>query len=327
MTALVFVVLVLLWPSEVPPQDSPLPEAPEIDLVGTPSEFDSTRSSFSIAFHGVRSDLRLMSMFVMPGEEVHVSIGERNRQITLAADSGTVVQSDSGRWSWTAPVAPGLYELTFREEKTRETIILRAFVKVPFHADSLSVNGYQIGQYAREPYRGNSFYTFPTGFVEVQPDLLEQRISPHFTIGQFVAKQVSPYPKYLLLQEKLILKLEELLRLVNQSIRPTPTFHVMSGFRTPHYNRLIGNTTTYSVHLYGGAADIFVDNDGDTYMDDLNGDGSADVEDARILADLVEDQVDEPWYHGYVGGLGIYSPAPHRGPFIHVDVRGERARW
>ena len=28
-----------------------------------------------------------------------------------------------------------------------------------------------------------------------------------------------------------------------------------------------------------------------------------------------------------VGGLGIYGPAPHRGPFIHVDVRGEAARW
>ena len=29
----------------------------------------------------------------------------------------------------------------------------------------------------------------------------------------------------------------------------------------------------------------------------------------------------------FVGGLGIYGPAPHRGPFVHVDTRGEPVRW
>jgi len=35
----------------------------------------------------------------------------------------------------------------------------------------------------------------------------------------------------------------------------------------------------------------------------------------------------ETWYQPFIGGLGIYGPKPHRGPFVHVDVRGFRARW
>jgi hypothetical protein len=42
---------------------------------------------------------------------------------------------------------------------------------------------------------------------------------------------------------------------------------------------------------------------------------------------MVESMRDEAWYEPLVGGLGIYGPAPHRGPFVHVDTRGRPARW
>jgi hypothetical protein len=51
---------------------------------------------------------------------------------------------------------------------------------------------------------------------------------------------------------------------------------VMSGFRTPRYNKSGGNTggrANLSRHMYGDASDIFVDNDGNGTMDDLNRDG------------------------------------------------------
>ena len=41
------------------------------------------------------------------------------------------------------------------------------------------------------------------------------------------------------------------------------TFRILSGYRTPFYNRSIGNETHYSRHVYGDAADIYVDEDGD----------------------------------------------------------------
>ena len=60
-------------------------------------------------------------------------------------------------------------------------------------------------------------------------------------------------------------------------------------------------------------------------MDDLNGDGRVDINDAHILAaaaDSVERQHPE-----LVGGIGIYPATGAHGPFVHIDARGTRARW
>ena len=99
----------------------------------------------------------------------------------------------------------------------------------------------------------------------------------------------------------------------------------MSGYRTPWYNADIGNTTVYSQHLFGSAADIFVDADGDGRMDDLNGDSAVDTADARWLADLVEAVVAEQ--PSLAGGMSVYPANAAHGPFVHIDVRGVRARW
>ena len=130
-----------------------------------------------------------------------------------------------------------------------------------------------------------------------------------------------------MLDGDLLLKLERLLRAVNEAGVRAPTFAVLSGFRTPAYNKAIGNTTSYSRHLYGDAADVFVDADGDGRMDDLDGDGAVTRADAEWLAGVVEGLADQPWYAPLVGGLGIYGATPGHGPFVHVDTRGEPVRW
>ena len=128
-----------------------------------------------------------------------------------------------------------------------------------------------------------------------------------------------------MVREALLLKLESLLERANQKGYHCTTLTVMSGFRTPHYNRSIGNVA-YSRHQWGGAADVYIDvapRDGN--MDDLNGDGKIDQADAQILADLVEQLERERACT--IGGLGLYSANSSHGPFVHVDVRGFRARW
>jgi uncharacterized protein YcbK (DUF882 family) len=101
----------------------------------------------------------------------------------------------------------------------------------------------------------------------------------------------------------------------------------MSGYRTPYYNHAIGNVK-YSRHLWGGAADIFIDvAPADGVMDDLDGDGTVDVRDAHVLYELVDTMYGSPLYEPFVGGLGAYRTTPAHGPFIHVDARGFRARW
>jgi hypothetical protein len=77
----------------------------------------------------------------------------------------------------------------------------------------------------------------------------------------------------------------------------------MSGYRTPTYNQVIHNVRN-SRHIYGDAADIFVDEDGNGRMDDLDGDGRVDLGDVDVLRRIVEKMTGESWYGPYSGGLG-----------------------
>jgi uncharacterized protein YcbK (DUF882 family) len=109
---------------------------------------------------------------------------------------------------------------------------------------------------------------------------------------------------------------------------PVRRMVVMSGFRTPQYNARgvgKGGRAQDSRHQYGDAADVFIDNDGDGRMDDLNGDGRVDWRDARIIEEAVE-RVDAA-HPELIGGVGLYRATRAHGPFAHVDVRGVRARW
>jgi hypothetical protein len=245
----------------------------------------------------------------------------------LTAQQGSVQDAGPRTWQWTAPDTPGLYPIDVTDTVSGESIQLNVFVLTPYDHGERQLNGYQIGHYRRKPLRDNPIYERPSGFVRLTAANSDVRVAPHFTLGQFACKQTDDFPQYLLVREQLLLKLEATLQAVNERGYVANTLHVMSGFRTPHYNRVIGNRTDYSRHLYGGAADVFIDTDGDRWMDDLDGDGTATRADARILADIVDSLQYDDASPDYVGGLGIYGPAAHRGPFIHVDARGYRARW
>jgi hypothetical protein len=160
----------------------------------------------------------------------------------------------------------------------------------------------------------------------VTPELESAQLSPHFTLGQFVCKQPGD-PRYVVLREELLVKLENLLAVVNERGVQASSFVVMSAYRTPLYNVGIGNRTTFSRHQYGDAADIYVDENGDGRMDDLNGDGRTTRADARWLGAIVEETEGRGEFEGLVGGLGTYNSNSAHGPFVHVDVRGHAARW
>ena len=129
-----------------------------------------------------------------------------------------------------------------------------------------------------------------------------------------------------MLDPDLLLKLERVLYAVRRAGVDVQTLSVLSGFRTPAYNAAIGNETSYSRHLYGDAADVFVDADGDGQMDDVTGDGEVTRADAEWMAELVGGSratcgTSRSW-------AASASTARRRtGPFIHVDTRGEPVRW
>lgn len=250
----------------------------------------------------------VMTLTVLPGKSVTFEAPAS----TARALAGRLTGDGQGGWTWIAPSTPGLYPIQVIAGDQRDSITINAFVLVPFNSVSGEhVNGYRIGRYARNA---------PSGFIEVTRANSDVFVSPHFRLGQFLCKQAGGYPKYVVLDDQLLNKLEYLLERVNAAGYSATTFHIMSGYRTPAYNRALGNVPN-SRHTAGAAADIFIDEDGDGVMDDLNRDGRHDVGDAEVLYRLF-DSVSEGG-----GGLGKYRPTAAHGAFVHVDVRDRKARW
>lgn len=293
------------------------------------AESDPGSSGFALKFQGEVSPLPLISAFVMPGETLEVEAvgGPVAARLEAQAEAGRLVRAGARRWRWHAPKTPGPADLVVRDAASRRALGLRVFVLVPYDGSEV-LNGYRIGRYEPTPLRGDPAYRVPRGLVEVLPVHRELLVSPHFRLDQFLCKQEGEGdPVYLALSTRLLLALETLLAAFREHGIQADTLTVMSGYRTPHYNRTIGNDSRYTRHAYGDAADVFVDADGDGWMDDLDGDGNVGVEDARRLYEIVDALHGEPRFEPFVGGLGLYGPAPHRGPFVHVDTRGRRARW
>ena len=288
-------------------------------------------AAFAVRYRNVDSPHPVRALTVLPGETVtfEVVVAERGAGAGYVARpvAGRIVPLDAGRWEWTAPPTPGLYPIQVLAPDGAEPVTLQAFVVVPHdRIEGEFLNGYRIGPYPRPPAPGGAGHGPPAGFVEVTRENENVLISPHFRLKQFLCKQAAGYPKYVVLDDRLLLALEHVLQVVNEAGYRATTFHVMSGYRTPAYNRSLGNVR-YSQHLWGAAADIFIDEDLNGVMDDLTGDGRSDIRDAAVLYRLIERAAATPAAQGLIGGLGKYPSTAAHGPFVHVDVRDGTARW
>jgi hypothetical protein len=199
------------------------------------------------------------------------------------------------------------------------------------------IGNYMLGSWPGESARGRvgpsrapaDRYANPRGFIQVTPQNQNTHVSLHFQLRHFLTKnQPNVWPKYLLLETRLVDKLELVLADLQSRGVNTAGVTVMSGFRTPSYNAGGGNTAgraDLSRHMYGDAADVYIDNDRDGNMDDLNGDGRVNIGDARFMEEAVNRI--ERSHPELIGGTGVYVACCGHGPFIHIDTRGYRARW
>ncbi len=296
----------------------------------SPAGFSPQKAGFAVKFKKEISPYRTTGVFALPREilalEVLDTLSEND--YVLEASTGRVTKAATNQWTWQAPEQPGLYPVKINHLKSADWVLLNIFVMVPYNRlKGEYLNGYRIGRYPTIPFNRLQIYKPPKGFIEVTEENKDTLVAPHFRIGQFLSKQRGKYPKYVVLRERLLLKLELILEKVNAAGYRCDTLHIMSGYRTPYYNRRIGNVK-YSRHVWGGAADIFIDeNPKDKMMDDLNQDGKIDYQDASVIYDIIDRMYGKPFYERFVGGLGRYKKMQNHGPFVHVDVRGLRARW
>jgi len=243
--------------------------------------------------------------------------------------SGAAAESTS---TFAAPGRPGIWSLALKVGNAIKPLadfsVITLRPATEKRAGRLGL--YYIGNWpAARKGRPGVNYDPPNGFIEVTQQSQNTQLSDHFRLKDFFPHdQQNVWPKYIVVDMKLIDKMELVLAdLETRGINPNGV-RVMSGFRTPQYNTGGGDPrgrAALSRHMYGDASDIFIDNDGNGQMDDLNHDGRVNIADAKVIQDAANRV--ERAHPSLIGGVGIYSGTSAHGPFTHIDTRGYPARW
>lgn len=237
-----------------------------------------------------------------------------------SSESGDVMRPLDGD-TLLAPLTPGIYELVVMRNGVSQRIEEpRLAVMVPFELKlGSTLNGYEIGRYPAEWSRDESAER-PLGFAEVREEHLDLPLTKHLTVRDFVTHdRQTIWPKYVAVDPRVLDKIELVLtELARRRGEESASFalEVHSGFRTPLHNAGVEGSARDSRHLYGDAADVAIDADGD---------GKLTLFDAY----RVEQAVDwvERSHPELAGGLGVYSSPRYATPYCHIDARGERKRW
>ena len=272
-------------------------------------------------------------LFTMPGERVVFPLAVGGDPAALRYEWTSLRGSETGFVSQpldgaevSTPLLPGFYYLTLVNGEDRQIVREPALaVMRPFQEKLGSMlNGYRIGTYLAERFRGKTDKDHPDGFLEIYPQHLDLAITKHLRLRHFLTHddQQDVWPKYVALNPRLLDKLELIfaeLELHNGGADKLHTeldLDVHSGYRTPAHNRGVQRAARDSRHQYGDAADIVVD---------ANGNGRIDRTDHRLVVAAVE--AVERTHPDLVGGLGIYTSRRYATPYVHIDARGKRSRW
>ena len=268
------------------------------------------------------------AIFAMPRETIPLAVtAPPTRLYRVDAPLGALTATAPNKWTWEAPAKPGVYSIKVKSPAGQTLADFSAFVMVPSGQVRNGVlNGFQIGHYPDKPLKGNPVYVAPKAFIEVTKENEDTKVSPNFRVKHFLTKQKGGYPKYLVLDERLVYLLEAIGAHLDDRGWDADDIHIMSGYRTPYYNKQLDDTK-YSLHQWGRASDIFLDKDGNGVMDDFNKDKAVTKEDAVALAAVLEQLAKTPELSAFIGGIGIYGANAAHGPFVHVDTRPWRARW
>jgi hypothetical protein len=275
---------------------------------------------------GVSGDVKMQ--FVRAGERVAFPLRTRGAALgfhyqwvdVITGESADVARPLDGD-TLLVPLDAGFYELELTNSGVTQRISEpRLAVLVPFELKlGTTLNGYRIGRYPAEWDRDGESER-PAGFAEVREVHLDLPLTKHLKVRDFITHDAQTvWPRYLAVDPRVLDKIELVMReLARRRGEETMTFklEVHSGFRTPLHNAHVEGSARDSRHLYGDAADVAIDADGDGRL-------------TLFDAYRVEQAVDwvERLHPELAGGLGVYSSRRYATPYCHIDARGERKRW
>lgn len=286
----------------------------------------ATRQGNSVELKAIPPSMKRVFVPLVAGSANQLSISNPRIDAVLEAPANFQLSVRSGVLQVTAPEGDAWGYARVRAGERELTLTLMNMVAHSEVKNGL-LDGYRIGKYLERPLRGLASYQKPSGFIRLTASNRDAWVSDRYRLRDFQCK-LDGKNKFLFLRPEALLKLElmqdEMFQYVGKRFG---RFTIMSGYRTPYYNALIGNETGYSRHLYGDAMDIYIDDDGDGRMDDINGDGRVDRKDAIVMLNAAEKIDRSPLWGWLKGGAGVYNANQAHGPYIHIDTRGYVARW
>jgi len=287
-------------------------------VFSTSSDPSPSASAFLLAVDGEELPGPRTSFVVMPGDSILVSAPGAS---SWSFDAGVPRHAEGNAVRWTAPRSNGVFFVSVAGDSAVQTYTVIVPVETcRWRTETL--NSFLIGSYGRPGDRSR----LPPYFIELSSADVGARLSSHFTLGEFLGHVDGDFPQYMALDLALVDKLEAVLQAVEAVYPEAADIDIMSGFRTPAYNGAIGNETDFSMHLYGKAADVWIEGfPPNNLMDDIDRNKRVDVCDGEFLVDLVRRI--EAGGGICVGGASAYRWTAQHGPFVHIDVRGRPAFW
>lgn len=278
-----------------------------------------SQPSFDLHINGISLPAQRLAFVVMPGDSVTLSVQDENTG--WSATNGYPSNGAGASFGWRAPRNHGVFSI----DVSSEDAVQKYTVIVPVEScrwRTTTLNSCLIGSYGN----GNNRNRIPDYFIELNSASSGALISTHLTLGQFLCHVEGSYPQYMAFDLRLADKLEAILAAVQEVYPQASDIHNISGFRSPAYNVAIGNDTNESLHLYGKAADIWIESwPSNNLMDDIDRNKRVDVYDGEYLVEIV--RVLEVEGKVVTGGASAYRWIPTHGPFVHIDIRGSRAVW
>ncbi|MBW3630436.1 MAG: hypothetical protein KY464_14215, partial [Gemmatimonadetes bacterium] len=148
----------------------------------------------------------------------------------------------------TLPARPGVWSLLVESDGTVKPVPNTVVItEIPMSAKrNGKIGRFNIGNWPYENGRKprSPIYTTPRGMIEVTPENKETYLTEHIQLKDFITKgQESIWPKYVVVQPKVLDKIELVLKELEEMGHPVENIFAVSGFRTPWYNARGGNTS------------------------------------------------------------------------------------
>ena len=257
----------------------------------------------------------------MPGEKIPLAVtAPATRLHSIDAPHGALIATGPNKWTWEAPVKPGLYLAEGEEPGRRHR---RRLFRVRHGAEQPSqgrAERYQIGDYPETPLKGNPIYVPPKGFIEVHEG--ERR---HEGIAEF-PDQAVPHEAEERLSE--ISRARRAAGLLTGGDRGASRSRGLGRGRHLRHERLSHAVLQQAARRHevqpapvGARGRHLSDKDDNGRMDDFNNDKVVTKEDAVALAKCSRGSRGRPSSRSFIGGIGIYGATAAHGPFVHVDTR------